>query len=159
MGIINGDHIDPITEQNVKKSISNGERLRIFDIPFKNDDFTFELYEHPEKLACDDTYNEYNDDGTEKNKHADIILFQDDTETYNENNEQLQQPTLIFTDPVTGEITIKITCRNTDVKKLLHKISNHHKMIITNIIFNGQDLTGFVHPVTKQQYIKNNRFL
>ena len=68
----------------MKKSISNGERLRVFNIPFKNDDFTFELYEHPEKLACDDIYNEYNDDGTEKNKNADIILFQDDTETYNE---------------------------------------------------------------------------
>ena len=50
---MNGDHIDPITEQNVRKSISHGERLHIFDMPFKSDDFTFELYEHPEKLACD----------------------------------------------------------------------------------------------------------
>ena len=64
---MNGSHIDPITEPNVSKSISHGGHLHIFDMPFKNDSFTFELYEHPEKIACDNdnTYNEFHDNGTE----------------------------------------------------------------------------------------------
>ena len=67
IGILNGDHIDPITEPNVSNSISHGMALsNIFcmcgQTPSDND--TFELFDNPEKIAyCDDSYIEYDENG------------------------------------------------------------------------------------------------
>ena len=50
IGIINGDHIDPITEPNVSNSISHGMPLcNIFSTPLRNETMTFELFDNPEK--------------------------------------------------------------------------------------------------------------
>ena len=49
IGIINGDHIDPITEPNVSNSISHGMPLcNIFSTPLRNETMTFELFDNPE---------------------------------------------------------------------------------------------------------------
>ena len=50
IGIINGDHIDPITEPNVSNSISHGMPLyNIFSMPLHNDTLKLELFDNPEK--------------------------------------------------------------------------------------------------------------
>ena len=89
-----------------------------------------------------------------RTKNADIILFQDETIQPIINIEDT-----IFKDEITGETTISIAmCNNKDVTEILHKTSNHHNMIITNPIFEGRALVGFVHPKTKQQFIKTTDF-
>ena len=50
--------------------------LNIFSTPLKNETMTFELFDNPEKLACcDESYIEYDENGKEKNKNADIIYL------------------------------------------------------------------------------------
>ena len=75
VAIINGDHIDPITEPNVSNSISHGMPLcNIFNTPVRNETMTFELFDNPEKIArCDDDCIEYDEHGMEKIKM--LILF------------------------------------------------------------------------------------
>ena len=156
IGILNCNHIDPITEPNVSKSISHGGVLsNIFSMPVKNEQYTFELFNNPEKIACgDDTYNEYDENNMEKNKDADIILFQDDDidTTYSEDDGRIIEHDDGTT---TVEIPMQI-CK--DVKDLIHRISNFHNVIITNPIFEGKELVGFIHPITKQQFIKTSDF-
>lgn len=154
IGIINGDHIDPITEPNVSNSISHGMPLcNIFSAPPKNKAMTFELFDNPEEIArCNENHIEYNDDGTEKNKGVDIILFEETDTSYSKNDS-------IITEHDDGSITIAIPmppCK--DVKDLYHKTSTYHNVVITNPIFDGTSLIGFKHPITNQQFIKTSDF-
>ena len=154
IGIINGDHIDPITEPNVSNSISHGmPLLNIFSTPLKNETMTFELFDNPEKLACcDESYIEYDENGKEKNKNADIILFEETDTTYSDFDNSI-----IKYDDGRMEIILKMPpCK--DVKELYYKTSKYHNVVITNPIFDGKDLIGFKHPITNQQFIKTSDF-
>jgi len=86
IGIINGDHIDAITEPNVSNSISHGMPLcNIFSTPLRNEAMTFEIFDNPEQIACcNENHIEYNDDGTEKNKNVDVILFEENEHECNQ---------------------------------------------------------------------------
>ena len=45
-----------------------------------------------------------------------------------------------------------------DVKELFYKTSKYHNVIITNPIFDGTNLNGFIHPTRQQQFIKTTDF-
>ena len=45
-----------------------------------------------------------------------------------------------------------------DIKQLYYKTSKYHNVVITNPLFEGNDLIGFIHPITNQQFIKTSDF-
>ena len=114
---------------------------------------TFELFDNPEKIACcDDNYIEYNENGIEKNKNADIILFEE-TNTYNVDDNDSE-----IVEDENGSITIHVKMNPIkDVKELFYKTSKYHNVIITNPIFDGTNLNGFIHPTRQQQFIKTTK--
>ena len=167
--ILNGNHVDLITEPNIIKSLSNGSIPNLFETNLNTDNLKHELFNRPEIIALQADFNDVvgqNKDYTEngKNTTADVVLLQDleDGETYEIEPKTTNQSQIIEYDNGNIEIVIKTAEPKkgiTDIHELIELVKKRYNVIITNILIDRYNsIYGFVHPITKQIFMKTNDF-
>jgi len=163
--ILNGKHVDLITEPNIIKSLASGSIPNLFETNLNTDNLKHELFDHPEIIALQADFNDVlgeNKDYTEngKNTMADVVLLQDleDEENQTEINQHvIKYGVLSYKDDGTMMINI-----NDNVGEMI-EINPKYKILSYKnngvVIDDGENTIEIVYQYKSNKSNKNDAVL